>query len=103
VIIQVIMVGLVIAFPGMVMHYKGAGTGVDPSTIQQLDIPQMDDLPPLDLGPPPGLGGEGGAPPGLAPPALPGLEGPPPGLEGPPPGLEAPALPAVPPPPPALQ
>jgi TRAP-type mannitol/chloroaromatic compound transport system permease large subunit len=104
VIIQVIMVGLVIAFPGMVMHYKGAGTGVDPSTIQQLDIPQMDDLPPLDLGPPPGLGGEGGAPPGLeAPPALPGLEGPPPGLEGPPPGLEAPAPPAVPPPPPALQ
>ena len=51
VIIQVIMVGLVIAFPGMVMHYKGAGTGVDPSTIQNLDLPQMEGLPPLDLGP----------------------------------------------------
>ena len=35
----------------MVMHYRGAGTGVDPSTIQQLDIPQMEELPPLDLGP----------------------------------------------------
>ena len=31
VVIQVIMVGLVIAFPGMVMHYKGVGTGVDPA------------------------------------------------------------------------
>ena len=73
--IQVVMVGLVIAFPGMVMHYKGAGTGVDPSTIQQLDIPQMDELPPFDLGPPAGLGGqEGGS-------TLPGLEGPPAGLE----------------------
>jgi TRAP-type mannitol/chloroaromatic compound transport system permease large subunit len=112
VVIQVIMVGLVIAFPGMVMHYKGAGTGVDPSTIQQLDIPQMDELPPLDLGPPPGLEGlgppaglEGQPPAPEAPPALPGLEGPPPGLEGPPPGLEGPppgleAPPTAPPPPP---
>jgi hypothetical protein len=75
--IQVIMVGLVILFPGMVMHYKGAGTGVDPSTIQQLDIPQMEDLPPLDLG----TGG-----------GLPGLE--PPAELAPPPGLEPPATPA---------
>ena len=76
VIIQVIMVGLVIAFPGMVMHYKGAGTGVDPSTIQNLDLPQMEDLPPLDLGP---GGGLPGLEPGLEPPAdrLPGLEPPP--------------------------
>ena len=85
--IQVVMVGLVIAFPGMVMHYKGAGTGVDPSTIQQLDIPQMDELPPFDLGPPAGLGGqEGGS-------TLPGLEGPPAGLE------PAPSLPSLEPPP----
>ena len=29
-----------IAFPSMVMHYKGAGTGVDPKpSIQQFDIP----------------------------------------------------------------
>jgi tripartite ATP-independent transporter DctM subunit len=49
VIIQCIMVGLVIAFPQMVMHYKGTGTGIDPKTIK-LELPQ-DDLPPLDLGP----------------------------------------------------
>jgi tripartite ATP-independent transporter DctM subunit len=51
VIIQCIMVGLVIAFPAMVMHYKGVGTGVDPSKVK-IDI-QMPELPPpLDLGPP---------------------------------------------------
>jgi tripartite ATP-independent transporter DctM subunit len=49
VVIQCIMVGLVIAFPQMVMHYKGTGTGVDPKSIK-LELPQ-DDLPPLDLGP----------------------------------------------------
>ena len=65
VVIQVIMVGLVIAFPGMVMHYKGAGTGVDPNSIQSLDIPQMEGLPPLDFGAP------GGAP-GLEPPGAAG-------------------------------
>jgi TRAP-type mannitol/chloroaromatic compound transport system permease large subunit len=34
VIIQCIMVGLVIAFPAMVMHYKSAGPAVDPSKIE---------------------------------------------------------------------
>jgi len=34
VVIQVIMVGITILFPQLVMHYKGAGTGVDPTTIQ---------------------------------------------------------------------
>ena len=34
VFIQLIMVGLVIAFPQMVMHYKGTGPVVDPNTIQ---------------------------------------------------------------------
>ena len=53
----------------MVMHYKGAGTGVDPNSIEQLDIPQMDAPPALDFGPPPGL--DSGPPPGLAPPAKP--------------------------------
>ena len=55
VVIQCIMVGLVIAFPQMVMHYKSAGTGVDPASIKQLDIPAipgLEGLPPLDLGPP---------------------------------------------------
>lgn len=50
VVIQCIMVALVIAFPKMVMHYKGTGTGVDPNTIK-IEVPQME-LPPLDLGPP---------------------------------------------------
>jgi len=39
VIIQVIMVALAIAFPQMIMHYKGTGTGVDPATIE-INIPQ---------------------------------------------------------------
>ena len=104
--IQVIMIGLVIAFPGMVMHYKGAGTGVDPNTIQNLDLPQMEGLPPLDLGGGGGIPGLEGPPalPGLEPPpALPGLEPPAPlpGLEPPPaplPGLEPPAQPGAAPP-----
>jgi TRAP-type mannitol/chloroaromatic compound transport system permease large subunit len=49
--IQLLMVILVIAFPGMVMHYKGAGTGVDPSKVK-IEIQLPDSLPPLDLGPP---------------------------------------------------
>jgi tripartite ATP-independent transporter DctM subunit len=52
VVIQAIMVGLVIAFPALVMHYKGTGPQVDPSKIQ-IDIPQIDAPPPLDFGEPP--------------------------------------------------
>src|SRR5436305_4545217 len=52
VIIQCIGVGLVIAFPALVMHYKGAGTGIDPSKVK-IEI-EMPDMPaPLDFGPPP--------------------------------------------------
>jgi TRAP-type mannitol/chloroaromatic compound transport system permease large subunit len=51
VVIQVIMVLLVILFPAMVMHYKGALSTVDPNTIK-IEIPQIE-LPPLDFGPPP--------------------------------------------------
>lgn len=47
VVIQCIMVGLVIWFPQMVMHYKGTGTGVDPKSIK-LEI-QQDDQPTLNL------------------------------------------------------
>jgi TRAP-type mannitol/chloroaromatic compound transport system permease large subunit len=52
VVIQCIMVALVIAFPQMVMHYKGAASTVDPKDIK-IELPQLD-LPPLDLniGPP---------------------------------------------------
>jgi TRAP-type mannitol/chloroaromatic compound transport system permease large subunit len=51
VIIQCIMVGLVIAFPAMVMHYKGTGPTTDPSKIK-IDLPQIELPPPLDFGPP---------------------------------------------------
>jgi tripartite ATP-independent transporter DctM subunit len=51
VVIQCIMVGLVIAFPIMVMHYKGTGPQVDPSKVK-IEIEAPPDLPPLDLGPP---------------------------------------------------
>ena len=50
VVIQMIMVALVIAFPSMVMHYKGVASTVDPTKIE-FDIPQME-APPLDFGPP---------------------------------------------------
>jgi TRAP-type mannitol/chloroaromatic compound transport system permease large subunit len=48
VFIQVVMVILVILFPAMVMHYKGVGTGIDPSKVKidvpGLDIPQQPDI-----------------------------------------------------------
>jgi TRAP-type mannitol/chloroaromatic compound transport system permease large subunit len=44
VIIQCIMVALVIAFPAMVMHYKGLGTGVDPNKVNiQIELPSIDE------------------------------------------------------------
>ena len=51
VVIQVIMVLLVIAFPAMVMHYKGVASVIDPNKVQ-INIPQIDLPPALDLGPP---------------------------------------------------
>ena len=52
VIIQCIGVGLVIAFPSMVMHYKSTGPVVDPSKVRiEIEIPDLP--PPLDFGPPP--------------------------------------------------
>ncbi len=51
VVIQVIMVLLVIMFPAMVMHYKSAGSTIDPSKVK-IEIPQID-LPPLDFSQPP--------------------------------------------------
>jgi TRAP-type mannitol/chloroaromatic compound transport system permease large subunit len=51
VVIQCIMVGLVIAFPAMVMHYKGTGPVIDPSKVKiEIQLPEL--IPPLDLGPP---------------------------------------------------
>jgi tripartite ATP-independent transporter DctM subunit len=50
VVIQVIMVLLVILFPAMVMHYKGAASTIDPNKVK-IEIPQID-LPPLDFSEP---------------------------------------------------
>ena len=79
VLIQVIMVGLTIAFPQMVMHYKSAGTGVDPASIEiklqpfggQQGAPAFQDF----GAPPPGLGGQPGS--GTAPAPAPDLSQPP--------------------------
>ena len=51
VVIQVIMVLLVILFPAMVMHYKGAASTVDPNNIK-IEIPQFEP-PPLNFNQPP--------------------------------------------------
>jgi tripartite ATP-independent transporter DctM subunit len=51
VVIQVIMVLLVILFPAMVMHYKGAASTVDPNKIK-IEIPQFE-MPPLNFDAPP--------------------------------------------------
>ena len=51
VVIQVIMVLLVILFPAMVMHYKGAASTIDPNKIK-IEIPQFE-MPPLNFDEPP--------------------------------------------------
>jgi hypothetical protein len=57
IVIQVAMVAVVMAFPQMVMHYKGTATQVDPSTIkievqggQSPDNP-YESAPPMQLQP----------------------------------------------------
>jgi hypothetical protein len=81
VVIQCIMVGLVIAFPQMVMHYKGQQTLMDPAKVEE----QLKNLTIPGFGPSgggiPGLGGPGGGGiPGLGPSpggiTIPGLEQP---------------------------
>jgi TRAP-type mannitol/chloroaromatic compound transport system permease large subunit len=52
VVIQLIMVLLVIAFPAMVMHYKGALSTIDPNKVK-IEVPQIDLPPPLDFSQPP--------------------------------------------------
>jgi len=54
VFIQVAMVLLVIMFPAMVMHYKGAGTGIDPNKVK-IEVPQIQLPPPLEFGAPPNI------------------------------------------------
>jgi TRAP-type mannitol/chloroaromatic compound transport system permease large subunit len=102
VIIQCMMVGLVIAFPQMVMHYKGSAPTVDPSTIEiripsfgspgtpgGLNIPAPTGLtPPTDLIAP--------SQPGTTPPASTLPSGPPPGLGQLSPDLTPPPQPSAP-------
>jgi TRAP-type mannitol/chloroaromatic compound transport system permease large subunit len=55
VVIQCLMVALVIAFPAMVMHYKGAGPKVEPAKVEEQlrQLPGLNlALPPLDFGQP---------------------------------------------------
>ena len=66
VVIQCIMVGLVIAFPQMVMHYKSQAPTVDPSKIE-IRIPSFGTPLGSPFGAPPGLNIP--PPPGLTPPA----------------------------------
>jgi TRAP-type mannitol/chloroaromatic compound transport system permease large subunit len=74
VLIQVVMMGLVIAFPQMVTRYKTEIPAVNADTIKI-------QLPPLGGLSLPPLGGQGGGASGLGG-ALPTLNGPPPGLGG---------------------
>ncbi|WP_395540435.1 TRAP transporter large permease subunit [Neotabrizicola sp. sgz301269] len=71
VVIQVIMVGVVIAFPQMVMHYKGAV--VDPSTIE-IKVPTLTPMAPAGTTTAPAPGGLPGLPglPNLGAPTVPG-------------------------------
>ena len=92
VLIQLLMVGLVMAFPQMVMHYKG--TVVDPSNVE-IVVPPMGQQPGLSLPPlgaPPAVGDTppiGGQPPAVTPSA--------PDLAQPP-SFGTPSAPAEPPP-----
>jgi hypothetical protein len=95
VVIQCIMVGLVIAFPGMVMHYKKQAPTVPQGEIQLqipgLGIPGVPGLPGIPGVPPipgvPGLPPIGGPAPAGAPPVPAGV-----------PGIPAPSVPLAPPP-----
>lgn len=73
IIIQVFVVGVVIAFPQLVTHYKSEGTGVDPNSVV-INIPTPGGLPGLTLPP---LGGADNSNGGSL--SLPGLS-----LDGPP-------------------
>jgi len=50
--LQLLLVAILIFFPEIVTTFLDKPVSVDPNTIQQLDIPGIDDAPPLDLEPP---------------------------------------------------
>ena len=103
VIIQCMMVGLVITFPQMVMHYKGSVPTVDPSTIE-IRIPSFGSPPGapggLNIPAPPGLTPPtdliAPSQPGTTPPASTLPSGPPPGLGQLSPDLTPPPQPSAP-------
>jgi len=97
VFIQIVMIGIVITFPGMVMHYKGKPVDVSNVTFTLPTMPGLGGpgAAPGGLGLPP-LGGPGAAPGGGLSLGAPSLGGPPPGLGGPPPGLGGAATPGAP-------
>jgi hypothetical protein len=64
VIIQCVMVGLVIAFPSMVMHYKSSEPAIDPSKIE-IQVPPFGGGGPGGLNLPWGPGGLPSGPSGL--------------------------------------
>nr|MCU0831421.1 TRAP transporter large permease subunit [Rhizobiaceae bacterium] len=76
IIIQVIMLGLLIAFPGLVTHYKGDPVVIQPQTQQTLpgDNGGGLGLPPLQLSPPGAAPADNGG--GIGLPPLNGLEPP---------------------------
>src|SRR6201988_741759 len=51
VVLQVILVVILIFWPGSVTYWLGRGTGVDPSKVR-IEIPMPDAPPPIDFGPP---------------------------------------------------
>ncbi len=93
VVIQLIMVGLVIAFPGIVTHYKGAAPTVDPSKIE-IQLPTFGSGGPSGFGAPPSFG----PPPGSGPafPSAPPAFGTPPAFPSAPPAFESPNAPVTP-------
>jgi tripartite ATP-independent transporter DctM subunit len=50
--LQLLLVAILIFFPEVVTTFVDKPVTVDPNTIQQLDIPGIDDAPPLELEPP---------------------------------------------------
>jgi len=90
VVIQLIMVALVISFPGMVTHYKSTAPQVDPSQIE-IQLPSFGSGAPSDFGAPPSFA----PPPGSGPafPSAPPTFGTPPAFPSAPPTFDAPAAP----------
>jgi TRAP-type mannitol/chloroaromatic compound transport system permease large subunit len=103
VFIQVLMIGIVLAFPQMVMHYKGVV--VDPGTVE-IKVPELPGfgLPPLGAppaggAPAPPSGGDLSQPPSFGAPVAPAQPVPPAANDlSQPPSFGAPAAPAAPPP-----